>query len=101
MSVDLPALEAPLTRMIEPEGTTDPIYPRAGTRDFGSTMIEENVALLSTCGFAASTREAIDPRKGQGVGSCNKFILKSEEFERLITDAGYTPRRRNTRFELI
>ncbi len=50
-----------------------------GANDFGSTMIEENV--VSAAG--------------------NKFILSSEEFERLITDAGYTPHRRNTRYELI
>ncbi len=31
----------------------------------------------------------------------NKFILDAEEFKRLITDAGYTPRRRNTRYELL
>lgn len=50
-----------------------------GANDFGSTMIEENV--VSAAG--------------------NKFILSSEEFERLILDAGYEPRRRNTRYELI
>lgn len=50
-----------------------------GANDFGSTMIEENV--VSAAG--------------------NKFILSSEEFERLIVDAGYEPRRRNTRYELI
>lgn len=50
-----------------------------GANDFGSTMIEENV--VSAAG--------------------NKFILNSEEFERLIRDAGYEPRRRNTRYELI
>jgi cyclic dehypoxanthinyl futalosine synthase len=50
-----------------------------GANDFGSTMIEENV--VSAAG--------------------NKFILSSEEFERLIKDAGYTPHRRNTRYELI
>ncbi|MEX2244141.1 MAG: cyclic dehypoxanthinyl futalosine synthase [Fimbriimonadaceae bacterium] len=50
-----------------------------GADDFGSTMIEENV--VSAAG--------------------NKFILNSEEFERLITDAGYVPRRRNTRYELL
>ena len=47
--------------------------------DFGSTMIEENV--VSAAG--------------------NKFILNAEEFERLITDAGYEARQRNTRYELI
>jgi len=50
-----------------------------GANDFGSVMIEENV--VSAAG--------------------NKFILNSSEFERLIKDAGYTPRRRNTRYELI
>ncbi len=49
-----------------------------GADDFGSTMIEENV--VSAAG--------------------NKFILNSEEFERLISDAGYEPKRRNTRYEL-
>lgn len=52
---------------------------RYGANDFGSTMIEENV--VSAAG--------------------NKFILSAEEFERLIQDAGYEPRRRNTRYELI
>jgi cyclic dehypoxanthinyl futalosine synthase len=50
-----------------------------GANDFGSTMIEENV--VSAAG--------------------NKFILSSEEFERLIRDAGYEPSRRNTRYELL
>jgi len=50
-----------------------------GANDFGSVMIEENV--VSAAG--------------------NKFILNAEEFERLIADAGYTPRRRNTRYELL
>jgi cyclic dehypoxanthinyl futalosine synthase len=50
-----------------------------GANDFGSVMIEENV--VSAAG--------------------NKFILTSEEFERLIVDAGYTPKRRNTRYEII
>jgi cyclic dehypoxanthinyl futalosine synthase len=31
----------------------------------------------------------------------NKFILNAEEFERLISDAGYEPHKRNTRYELI
>jgi cyclic dehypoxanthinyl futalosine synthase len=52
---------------------------RYGANDFGSTMIEENV--VSAAG--------------------NKFILSSEEFERLIRDAGYEPRRRNTRYEVL
>ncbi len=50
-----------------------------GANDFGSVMIEENV--VSAAG--------------------NKFILNAEEFERLIRDAGYDPRRRNTRYEVI
>lgn len=50
-----------------------------GANDFGSVMIEEQVVSA----------------KG------NKFILTAEEFERLIRDAGYEPRRRNTRYELI
>jgi cyclic dehypoxanthinyl futalosine synthase len=50
-----------------------------GANDFGSVMIEENV--VSAAG--------------------NKFILNAEEFERVIADAGYSPRRRNTRYELI
>lgn len=52
---------------------------RYGADDFGSTMIEENV--VSAAG--------------------NKFILNAEEFDRLIRDAGYEPRRRNTRYELV
>ncbi|HEY0866689.1 MAG TPA: cyclic dehypoxanthinyl futalosine synthase [Fimbriimonas sp.] len=50
-----------------------------GANDFGSVMIEENV--VSAAG--------------------NKFILSAEEFERLIQGAGYEPRRRNTRYELV
>jgi len=50
-----------------------------GANDFGSVMIEENV--VSAAG--------------------NKFILDAAEFERLISDAGYEPRRRNTRYELL
>lgn len=50
-----------------------------GANDFGSIMIEENV--VSAAG--------------------NKFILNAEEFERLIQDAGYIPKRRNTRYELL
>lgn len=50
-----------------------------GANDFGSVMIEENV--VSAAG--------------------NKFILSAQEFERLIADAGYEPRRRNTRYELV
>ena len=50
-----------------------------GANDFGSVMIEENV--VSAAG--------------------NKFIVDANEFERLIADAGYFPKRRNTRYELI
>jgi cyclic dehypoxanthinyl futalosine synthase len=50
-----------------------------GANDFGSVMIEENV--VSAAG--------------------NKFIVDATEFERLIKDAGYTPKRRNTRYEII
>lgn len=50
-----------------------------GANDFGSVMIEENV--VSAAG--------------------NKFILNATEFERLITDAGYEAKRRNTRYELL
>ncbi len=50
-----------------------------GANDFGSVMIEENV--VSAAG--------------------NKFILSAEEFERIIRDAGYNAKRRNTRYELI
>lgn len=50
-----------------------------GADDFGSIMIEENV--VSAAG--------------------NKFILNSDEYERLIRDAGYIPKRRNTRYEIL
>jgi cyclic dehypoxanthinyl futalosine synthase len=50
-----------------------------GANDFGSVMIEENV--VSAAG--------------------DKHILDAGEFERLIREAGYEPRRRNTRYELI
>lgn len=50
-----------------------------GANDFGSVMIEENV--VSAAG--------------------NKFILSAEEFERIIVDAGYVPKRRNTRYEIL
>lgn len=52
---------------------------RYGANDFGSVMIEENV--VSAAG--------------------NKFILSAEEFERLIRDAGFEAKRRNTRYELV
>lgn len=50
-----------------------------GANDFGSIMIEENV--VSAAG--------------------SKFILNEGEFVRLISEAGYEPRRRNTKYELI
>ena len=50
-----------------------------GANDFGSTMIEENVVSA----------------KG------SKHILDAKEFERLIKDAQYEPKRRNTRYEII
>lgn len=50
-----------------------------GANDFGSVMIEENV--VSAAG--------------------DKHILDSGEFERLIADAGYEPKRRNTRYEVL
>lgn len=50
-----------------------------GANDFGSVMIEEQVVSA----------------KG------DKHILDSGEFERLIREAGYEPRRRNTRYELL
>lgn len=50
-----------------------------GANDFGSVMIEENV--VSAAG--------------------NKFILDANAFEHLIREAGYEPRRRNTRYEWI
>ncbi|MEQ1823423.1 MAG: cyclic dehypoxanthinyl futalosine synthase [Fimbriimonadaceae bacterium] len=50
-----------------------------GANDFGSVMIEENV--VSAAG--------------------DKHILTALEFERLIREAGYEPKRRNTRYELI
>lgn len=52
---------------------------RYGANDFGSVMIEENV--VSAAG--------------------NKFILDASSFERVIRDAGFEPKRRNTRYELI
>jgi cyclic dehypoxanthinyl futalosine synthase len=52
---------------------------RFGADDFGSTMIEENV--VSAAG--------------------NKFILNEAEFQRLIRDAGFEPKKRNTRYELV
>ncbi len=50
-----------------------------GANDFGSVMIEENV--VSAAG--------------------SKFIIDEAEFRRLIEAAGYEPKRRNTRYELV
>jgi cyclic dehypoxanthinyl futalosine synthase len=50
-----------------------------GANDFGSVMIEENV--VSAAG--------------------NKFIVDANEFEQLISAAGYVPKRRNTRYEIL
>lgn len=50
-----------------------------GVDDFGSTMMEENVVSAAGCVFA----------------------VPIEEMERLIIEAGYEPRRRNTRYELL
>lgn len=52
---------------------------RYGVDDFGSTMMEENVVSAAGC----------------------VFTVPIEEIERLIREAGYQPRRRNTRYELI
>ncbi|MCX7798742.1 MAG: dehypoxanthine futalosine cyclase [Fimbriimonadales bacterium] len=52
---------------------------RYGANDFGSVMIEENV--VSAAG--------------------SKFILSADEFERLIRGAGFVPKRRNTRYEIL
>lgn len=50
-----------------------------GANDFGSVMIEEKVVSA----------------KG------NKFIIDATAFEEVISAAGYEPRRRNTRYELV
>ena len=52
---------------------------RYGVNDFGSTMMEENVVSAAGC----------------------IFTVPLEEIERLITGAGYEPRRRNTRYEFV
>lgn len=52
---------------------------RYGANDFGSVMMEENV--VSKAGA--------------------NFRLESREIETLITEAGYTPRRRNNWYELV
>lgn len=50
-----------------------------GVDDFGSTMMEENVVSQAGC----------------------VFTVPVEDMERLITDAGYDVRQRNTRYELV
>ena len=50
-----------------------------GLDDFGSTMMEENVV------SAAGT----------------DFVMPIEEIERLIREAGYEPKRRNTLYKLV
>jgi len=52
-----------------------------GVNDLGGTLMEENISRLS--------------------GSSAGEYLSPEEFERLIKDAGRTPRRRNTLYKLI
>ncbi|MCS7273435.1 MAG: dehypoxanthine futalosine cyclase [Fimbriimonadales bacterium] len=52
---------------------------RYGLDDMGSTMIEENVV------------------SAQG----SKFILSAAEIERVIRSAGFIPKRRNTRYEIL
>lgn len=52
---------------------------RYGVNDFGSTMMEENVVSAAGC----------------------TFTVPIEEIERLIADAGFIPKRRNTRYELL
>ena len=54
---------------------------RYGINDFGSTMLEENVV------SAAGTSHTGD--------------MSLEKMERLIRDAGFEPRRRNTRYEFV
>jgi cyclic dehypoxanthinyl futalosine synthase len=52
---------------------------RYGANDFGSVMMEENV--VSKAGTS--------------------FRLESQEIEKLIREAGYTPRRRNNWYQLV
>ena len=52
---------------------------RYGVDDFGSTMMEENVVSAAGC----------------------VFTVPPEDIERLIGEAGYDVRRRNTRYELL
>ena len=54
---------------------------RYGVNDFGSTMLEENVVSAA------------------GTSHTNEMDLAA--MERLINDAGYEPRRRNTRYDLV
>jgi len=54
---------------------------RYGINDFGSTMLEENVVSAA------------------GTSHMNEMDLQT--MERLIRDAGYTPQRRNTRYESV
>lgn len=54
---------------------------RYGVNDFGSTMLEENVVSAA------------------GTSHVNDMDLAA--MERLIKDAGYEPKRRNTRYELV
>lgn len=54
---------------------------RYGINDFGSTMLEENVVSAA------------------GTSYTNEMDL--EAMERLIKDAGYEPKRRNTRYDLV
>lgn len=64
-----------------------------GVNDFGSTMMEENV-------ISAGTSAA---RVGAGAetGPSGRFAMSPEDIERLIRDAGYEPRRRNTYYEIL
>lgn len=52
---------------------------RYGINDFGSTMMEENV--ISSGGVS--------------------FVMPTDEIQRLISDAGFEPQRRNTRYEPV
>ena len=52
-----------------------------GINDFGSTMLEENVV--------------------SAAGTSHTNEMNFETMERLISAAGYTPHRRNTRYELV
>lgn len=54
---------------------------RYGVNDFGSTMLEENVV--------------------SAAGTSHTKAMGHDTMERLIRDAGYEPRRRNTRYEAV